>query len=88
MSPAPASQSKPTNARAIAALVNGILGLVFFWGGWIFVAVSIAAIVMGVTGLKVSRNTASGSGMATAGLVLGIITVVLQVILLASVGFP
>jgi hypothetical protein len=61
---------------AVAALVLGILGLVFSWVpfiGWILV---ILAVIFGAVGV---RNP-QGKGMAIAGLVLGIIGIALKVL--------
>lgn len=77
---APAPQS---NSMSIAALICGIVGLV---GGWIpyvsyFTLIgSILGIVFGVKGRK--ENAAAGlpTGMATAGMVLGIVGVALTVL--------
>lgn len=71
-------EENKTNVCGIIALIFGIVGLFIFGyplGG--------AAIVLGSVGLK----TQSGKGLAIAGLVLGIIDVVLLLILqLAKVG--
>ena len=72
-------QSAPTNTTngmAIAALVCGILGIV---GSFIPVVayfttvLAILGIVFGVKGKKQAELTNSGKGLATAGLVRGII---------------
>ena len=84
----PYPQARPGNPAAVASLVQGIVGLLFFWGGWLFVAVGVAAVVTSVFGSRAAHRGASGGGLATAGLVLGILTLVLQVVMLASVGMP
>ena len=61
---------------SIAALICGILGIV---GSFIPVVcyvtliLSILGIVFGVKGQKIAKETGEGKGLATAGLVLGII---------------
>ena len=70
---APANNGK---GMSIAALVCGILGIV---GSFIPVVtyftfiLSILGIIFGVKGNKIAKATGEGKGMATAGLVLGII---------------
>ena len=70
--PAPA----PSKGMSIAALVCGILGIV---GSWIPVVMyftlvlAILGIVFGAKGMKQAQMTNQGKGLATAGLVLGII---------------
>lgn len=80
-SQASTATSAPSNGLAVTALVCGILGAVLgvlpftFFLGWI---VGIVAIIFGVLGRKrFNREPAVGrGGMATAGIVLGIFTVV------------
>lgn len=68
--------SPESNKMSIAALVCGILGIV---GSFIPVVayftlvLAILGIVFGAKGLKVAKETGEGKGLATAGLVLGII---------------
>ena len=76
----PIVPAKNGKGMSIAALVCGILGLV---GGWIPVVgyfaliLSILGIVFGAKGSKIAKETGEGKGLATAGLVLGIIGTVL-----------
>jgi hypothetical protein len=63
---------------SVAALICGILGIV---GSFIPVVcyvtliLSILGIVFGVKGQKIAKETGEGKGLATAGLVLGIVGV-------------
>ncbi|MEU9062780.1 DUF4190 domain-containing protein [Streptomyces sp. NPDC048430] len=66
-----------TNGLAVASLVCGIVGLVFF-----SVILGPVAIVLGAFGLR-QVAAKGGAGMAKAGLVLGIIDVILFVVLMA-----
>lgn len=63
---------KQSNGLAIAALICGICGIVLFWipyANIILLILSILGIVFGVKARKVCPS----KGMATAGLVLGIV---------------
>ena len=68
--------TKSAQGMSIAALVCGILGIV---GSFIPVvtyftfSLAILGIVFGVKGSKIAKETGENKGMATAGLVLGII---------------
>lgn len=66
-----------TNGWAVAALVVGIVtvaGLLFARGlFFVLLFTAIAAIALGVDGLKRSRAAHTGFGLALAGLILGII---------------
>ncbi len=58
------------DGRAVAALVCGIVGLLF--GGFILGVIAIVLGVMGRNAIRSSGGTLKGAGMATAGIVLGI----------------
>lgn len=70
---------------AIASLVLGIIGLVFFW----FPVCSILAIIfaaISISRINKSDGQLTGKGMAIAGLVLGIISVAIIVLVFVIVG--
>jgi hypothetical protein len=63
-------QPKPGNGKAVAALVLGILSIVFFWLTVFDLALIIPAVVFGTLGLSDARTrNAGGRGKAIAGLV-------------------
>jgi hypothetical protein len=86
--PVAVTRTTGTNGFAVAACVTGIISLLFFWGGWLFAATAAAAIFTGVKGGQAATSGKGQRGLATAGLVLGILAAVLEVIMLASVGRP
>jgi hypothetical protein len=70
-----------TNALAVASLVTGIGGLIIFP-----ILPSIAAIILGIIGRgQIKRQQQSGSGMALAGIILGIVALVLWIALIALI---
>ncbi|MHB1510475.1 MAG: hypothetical protein ACYCST_14215 [Acidimicrobiales bacterium] len=73
---------------AIASLVTGILAVVFFWGGWLFAATAVAAVVTGASASRAAKAVQGRTGVATAGLVLGIVALVIDLLMIASVGWP
>ncbi|MFC5137571.1 DUF4190 domain-containing protein [Actinomycetospora rhizophila] len=79
----PAVPTKPRNGMGIAALVFGILALLTCW--WLPVVggiLAIVAIVLGVVGRgRAKRLEANNKGVATTGLVLGIISLLLNIVL-------
>jgi len=77
-----------TNGFAVTALVTGILSLLFFWGGWLFVATAGVGIATGIKGARVAATGKGQRGLATAGLVLGILAAVLEFVMLCSIGRP
>jgi O-antigen ligase len=71
---------RPVNGFGVAALVLGIVGL-------FIVFCSILAIIFGAIGIsKANKDPRYGKGMAIAGLVLGIIAVVITLILVVIAG--
>ncbi len=71
------------NGMAVTALVLGIVGIVFsfffLFLGLLALILGLLAIVFGWVGLQRSRNSGVGRGQAIAGLVLGIITIIVSV---------
>lgn len=66
------------DTKSTAALVTGLLGLILsFLCAVLGVPLAIAAIVLGVQGRRQARLTGRPSGSATAGLVLGVISLVI-----------
>ena len=79
-----------SNGMGTAALVCGIIGLVcgityFLW--FFAIILGILAIIFGAVGKgKASRGEANNGGSATAGLVCGIVGIVLPAIYLLALG--
>jgi hypothetical protein len=74
-----------TSGMAVASLVLGIIGMVFFP----FVP-SVLAIIFGAIGLgqvNKSNGLLKGKGMATAGIILGIVAIVIMIIVVATFGY-
>ncbi len=84
------AQSRPPSAgMAIAAMVLGIVALVLFCFWYVSIPAAILAIVLGVVARKrVMEGTGGGRGMATAGMVCGVISIALAllIIILAAAG--
>jgi hypothetical protein len=75
------------NGKATTAMVLGILGIVFFWLTILDLALAIPAIVLGALALRDSRRypARGGHGKAMAGLICGIVSVVLVIATVAVV---
>lgn len=73
----PAATAAPQNGLSIAALVVAIVALLFFWSVIGGVIGGIVAIILGVLARsRVKRGEATNGGVATAGIVLGALAVV------------
>ena len=86
--PYPQNPQQPTNGKAVASLVLGIIAAVFmFFSGTIvlgFVSIILAVIGL-VLGVQARREMPQGTaGMATAGMVLSIVVLALTVIVMAG----
>lgn len=69
----PTNENKPTNGKAIASLVLGILAAVcvfFGYGALLGIALGVVGLILGISAKKEEP-----SGMATAGIVLSIIAI-------------
>ena len=71
----------PSNTLALVSMILGIAGIILNCCCWpLSVALGIAAIITGIIGLnKVKNGTGSGKGMALAGLICGIVGIVLGI---------
>ena len=78
----PAQPAKPRNGMGTAALVFGILALLLCWLPAVGLLLGVVAIIFGVVGRgRVKRMAATNRGAATTGLVLGVLTLVVNLII-------
>lgn len=82
-SPPPPPPDNSGKGMAVGALVCGIVSVVFCWLFYVAIPASLVAIVLGVLARK--KLPQGGAGMATAGLVLGIIGLGLSVLTIACI---
>lgn len=76
------AERSPVNGNAVTALVTGITGLVLCWVPVLDITLGIVAVVFGAVALHQARTQhRSGTGMAVAGLVTGILTVLAFIVL-------
>jgi hypothetical protein len=66
-----------TNGKAIGSMVSGIVSILFCYLGLFIGPVAIVLAVLGKKDIRRSNGTQGGQGMATAGLVTGIIGTVI-----------
>lgn len=77
---APGGTGQPSKALAIVSMVCGIVGIFFFWCGFLSIPLGIAAIVTGFIALsKIKQGQADGHGFALAGLITGGVAIVLTI---------
>ena len=74
----------PRNGLGTAALVLGILGVIFSWAYIFGIVMNVLAIIFGGVGIsRAKKGVATNRGTALAGLVLGIVGLALFLILIA-----
>lgn len=73
-----------TNGLAVAALVLGIIALAFCWYFWVGLIAGALAIIFAAVGKsQIKQNSEmGGAGLATAGLVMGIVAIALVVLII------
>jgi hypothetical protein len=81
----PTASTSPTNGSAVASLVLGILAVVLCWTVYLGIGLGALAIVFGALGIGRARAAETNKGMAVAGIVLGIVGLVLSLVLIVVV---
>jgi hypothetical protein len=83
------NQGQATQARSnglgTAGFVTGLLGLILCWFPFLGVILSALGVILGGIGMSNGKKYGSPTGLAVAGLVLGIIGGVLSIIILSAV---
>jgi len=74
------------NGLCVAAMVLGIIAVVFFWAPFFGIVLGVLATIFGAVGIPASAKRAqAGRGMGIAGLILGIIALAVNIILIVTV---
>jgi hypothetical protein len=74
------------NGLCIAAMVLGIIAVVFFWAPFFGIALGLLATIFGAVGIPSStKKGQAGKGMGIAGLVMGIIALAVNIIFIVTV---
>jgi hypothetical protein len=74
-----------SNGLGVAGFVTGLLGLVFFWFPIVGLILALLGIILGGSGIAVGRRDNSGTGLAIAGLVCGIVAMIPAIIIIAAI---
>ena len=73
-----------SNGIGTAGFVTGLLGLLFFWVPVIGVILALIGVVLGGVGISAGKRAGSGTGLAVAGLVLGIVALIPAFVIVAA----
>ncbi|MBV9593173.1 MAG: DUF4190 domain-containing protein [Actinobacteria bacterium] len=60
----------------IAGFVSGLVGLILFWLGPVGLCLAVLGVVLSAVAISQARTTRANTGLAIAGLVLGIVAVI------------
>lgn len=74
----------PSNGLGIGGFVCGLIGLVFFWIPFFGLVLGLLGLILGGVGISSGRRSGAGTGLAVAGLVLGLISLIPAVIVIAA----
>jgi hypothetical protein len=78
-------QQAPSNGLGTAGFVTGLLGLIFCWVFVFGLILGLLGIILGGAGISSGRKKGAGTGLAIAGLVLGLISLVPSILIIAFV---
>jgi hypothetical protein len=78
-------QQAPSNGLGTAGFVTGLLGLIFCWVPVFGIVLGILGVILGGVGISSGKKKGAGTGLAIAGLVLGLISLVPSIIIIAAI---
>ena len=78
-------QQAPSNGLGTAGFVTGLLGLILCWVPILGIILGLLGIILGGVGISTGHKKGAGTGLAIAGLVLGLIALVPAIIIIAAV---
>ena len=78
-------QNAPSNGLGTAGFVTGLLGLLFCWVPALGIVLALLGIIMGGVGISAGKKKGAPTGLAIAGLVLGVIALVPAIIFISAV---
>ena len=80
-----AAPQAPSNGLGVAGFVTGLIGLVLCWVPWFGMLLGLVGIVLSGIGISQGKKKGASTGLAIAGLVCGILAVLVWIVLLAYV---
>lgn len=72
------------NGLGVAGFVTGLVGLLLFWVPGLGIVSGALGLILGGVGISTARKDGSSAGLAIAGLVLGIISIIPAVLVLTA----
>ena len=75
----------PGNGLGVAGFVTGLLGLIFCWVPALGVLLAVLGVILGGVGIATGKKKGAPTGLAIAGLVLGIIALIPAIVIMSAV---
>ena len=82
---APVPQQQPSNGLGVGGFVTGLVGLVLCWVPWFGMLLGLVGVVLSGIGISQGKKKGASIGLSIAGLVCGILAVLVWIVLLAFV---
>ena len=76
--------AKPGNGLGVAGFVTGLLGLIFCWVPFLGIVLALLGVIMGGVGITTGKKKGASTGLAIAGLVLGIIALIPAIVIISA----
>jgi hypothetical protein len=78
-------QQAPGNGLGVAGFVTGLLGLIFCWVPALGITLALLGVILGGVGISTGKKKGAPTGLAIAGLVLGIIALIPAFVIIGAV---
>lgn len=75
----------PGNGLGVAGFVTGLLGLIFCWVPALGIVLAVLGVILGGVGIATGKKKGAPTGLAIAGLVLGIIALIPAFVIMSAV---
>ena len=76
--------AQPGNGLGVAGFVTGLLGLLFCWVPGLGIILALLGVIMGGIGIPQGKKKGAPTGLAIAGLVLGVIALIPAIIIIVA----
>ena len=77
--------AQPGNGLGVAGFVTGLLGLIFCWVPALGITLALLGVILGGVGIATGKKKGAPTGLAIAGLVLGIIALIPAIVIISAV---
>ncbi|MGY1618374.1 hypothetical protein ACI797_16665 [Geodermatophilus sp. SYSU D00691] len=76
--------AQPGNGLGVAGFVTGLLGLIFCWVPALGILLAVLGVILGGVGIATGKKKGAPTGLAIAGLVLGVIALIPAIVIISA----